>query len=546
VAGVFLLACIGVGVFLYSRVHDKPPVRFRSIVTVQVAPGSAKPEKSKTNSNQTTTTAAPIVATSPATKLALAPTTRAQALKIAGVPANTRGIIYAARLLPDNHFIALTVTSPTKTLTNKVAKGWGTAFAAARLKASQASLVKQRGNIYRSIIKYRAELLSVDLRLAKLLPGIYGGVQKFDRKFGNGSASTSSSDAGTANPPVPDRASPFILRLVFQRPKLLERITELADQSAALAQLNVTPDAFSQVVSTSPAASVTQTRQTTVPAAAGLLGGLALGIGLAVAVDRRDRRIRDPRAAAAAFAAPVLSLVPYSTDNDYVILSNPMSTVAEAYRGLAATSIATDRLPKAIMVSTPHGNAHEEVAANYAAALSRFGLKVALIATSPEQAWYADRFEPSTAPALGATGTPGSADVAPAHHGSTFPELLAAAHAGTLNGQLRDGLSTDERAPNLVVVPPSDEAPVQLPVDGLPPLLLALSDAGIDIVVVSGPALLEDADATIVAWATRCVLWAIVEGEITSTEARAAAARLELAGVVPFGVVMVGNRLNGI
>ncbi len=159
------------------------------------------------------------------------------------------------------------------------------------------------------------------------------------------------------------------------------------------------------------------------------------------------------------------------------------------------------------MVSTPHGDAHEEVAANYAAALSRFGLKVALIATSPDQAWYADRFQPSSAPAVGSAG---GTDVAPAHHGSTFPELLAAAHAGTLNGQLRDGLSTDERAPNLVVVPPSDEAPVQLPVDGLPPLLLALSDAGIDIVVVSGPALLEDADATIVAWATRCVLWAIV------------------------------------
>ena len=167
-------------------------------------------------------------------------------------------------------------------------------------------------------------------------------------------------------------------------------------------------------------------------------------------------------------------------------------------------------------------------------------MKVALIATSPEQAWYAERFDSAPAANGGAT------DVTTRGHGSTFPELLAAAHAGTLNGQLRDGLSSDERAPNLVVVPPSDEAPAQLPVDGLPPLLLALADAGIDIVVVSGPALLEDADATIVAWATRCVLWAIVEGEITSTEARAAAARLELAGVVPFGVVMVGNRLGGI
>jgi len=111
---------------------------------------------------------------------------------------------------------------------------------------------------------------------------------------------------------------------------------------------------------------------------------------------------------------------------------------------------------------------------------------------------------------------------------------------------LSDRLASDDRAPNLVVVPPSSDAPAHLPVDGLPPLLQALGDSGIDVVVVSGPALLEDADATIVAWATRCVLWAIVDGEITSTEARAAAARLELAGVVPFGVVMVGNRSNGI
>ncbi|MDQ1476916.1 MAG: hypothetical protein QOE62_2145 [Actinomycetota bacterium] len=543
-AGVFLLSCIGVGIFLYSRLHDKAPVRYRASDTVQIAPGNAAPtKKSKSNSNQTTVTAAPIIATNGATKLALANATRAAALKAGGVPANTRTLSWGARLLPDTHFISLTVTAPTRTLANQVARGWGIAFVQARQKASAASILKQRGAIYRDITRFSAELRSVDLRLAKLLPRIYGGIQRLDHDFGLNSANA---QARTANgtppkPPIPDNASPFILKLAYQRPRLLDQIATLADKSAELAQTQVTPDAFATVVATNPAVPLTTSHPTTLPAAAGLLGGLALGVALAVAVDRRDRRIRDPRAAAAAFAAPVLSLVPSSTDSDYVILSNPLSNVAEAYRGLAATSIATDRLPKAIMVSTPHGDAHEEVAANYAAALSRFGLKVALIATSPDQAWYADRFNSHTP-----SGNGGSSDVATTSHGSTFPELLAAAHAGTLNGQVRDGLSTDDRAPNLVVVPPSDEAPAQLPVDGLPPLLLALADAGIDIVVVSGPALLEDADATIVAWATRCVLWAIVEGEITTTEARTAAARLELAGVVPFGVVMVGNRLNGI
>jgi len=171
---------------------------------------------------------------------------------------------------------------------------------------------------------------------------------------------------------------------------------------------------------------------------------------------------RQPAAAAtrhaSTFGSIPPSIVPSATHRDYAVLSDPLSNVAEAYRGLAATSIATDRLPKAIMVSTPHGDAHEEVAANYAAALSRFGLKVALIATTPDQAWYAERFDSPHG---------GAADHASSNHGgSTFPELLVAAHAGTLDGRLSDRLASDDRAPNLVVVPPSSDAPAHLPVDG--------------------------------------------------------------------------------
>jgi Mrp family chromosome partitioning ATPase len=77
-------------------------------------------------------------------------------------------------------------------------------------------------------------------------------------------------------------------------------------------------------------------------------------------------------------------------------------------------------------------------------------------------------------------------------------------------------------------------------------LLQALSDGGVDVTVISGPPLLEEADATIVAWATRNVLWAIIPGEVTRAEARAAAARMELAGVTPFGVVMVEPQTIGV
>jgi Mrp family chromosome partitioning ATPase len=68
---------------------------------------------------------------------------------------------------------------------------------------------------------------------------------------------------------------------------------------------------------------------------------------------------------------------------------------------------------------------------------------------------------------------------------------------------------------------------------------------GVDVTVIAGPPFLEAADATIIAWATRSVMWAIAPGETTRADARAAIARLELAGVTSFGVVMVGAGSNG-
>jgi hypothetical protein len=536
VAGVFLLACIGVGIFIYSRESNKPVVRYRSVATIQVVAGAAKPDK-QSNSNRKTTTSEAIVANKTSeSKVALSAAVKASALRGAKLDPKTRGIGWGFKLMPDGRHVTLTATAPTKAVASSVARGWANAFKKARTDSSRTAITVAQKRQAKKFDLLRNRLLTVDAKLAKLLPGIYGGTARLDRNFaGEGAGARGGTTSGTPDvlPPIPDSASRYVVNLAFERPQLLSSITKLATTNP-----DIPTAAFTSIIGQTPATRITKTRPTTIPAAGGLLAGLAIGIGAAVLIDRRDRRIRDPRTAAAAFDAPVLSLLPSSSEGNYVILSDPMSNTAEAYRGLAATSIATDRLPKAIMVSTPHGDAHEEVAANYAAALSRFGLKVALIATSPDQAWYADRFESQ----VHASSDEGDG----IHAGSTFPELLVAAHAGTLNGQLRDLLPSDDRAPNLMVVPPSHVAPAQLPVDGLPPLLQALTDAGIDITVVSGPALLEEADATIVAWATRCVLWAIVEGEITTTEARAAAARLELAGVVPFGVVMIAHRPNAL
>ena len=104
----------------------------------------------------------------------------------------------------------------------------------------------------------------------------------------------------------------------------------------------------------------------------------------------------------------------------------------------------------------------------------------------------------------------------------------------------RDTLATVEHVPNLYVIPPGPETDV--PLDGLPPLLDAFSRDGIDTVIIGGPAYLEDPNATIIAWSTRNMLWAVEMGHVHSRDAQLAADRLDIAGVTPFGIAVVNRQ----
>ena len=182
-------------------------------------------------------------------------------------------------------------------------------------------------------------------------------------------------------------------------------------------------------------------------------------------MDRLDHTIRDPRVAATALSAPVLSTIPASSPANLTTLAAPGSARESApTAGLAAASIATDELPRAIVVTSPVGHMQDSVAANFAAALAGLGLRVALVATEPGQSWYAD---------------PTRQDGA-----LTLPDYLATAHAGRLNGHLRDGMMPTP-IENLRVIPHGATGADEL-LDGLPPLLQALADADIDVTVIAG------------------------------------------------------------
>jgi Mrp family chromosome partitioning ATPase len=524
---------VGVGIFVFSRLRTKAPLRYRSTSTLQVAaPQTSNKNKKSSSKNGATTTTLPSIFVTGSQKVATQKSVEQTALRNAGVPVGTR-LAMGVKFNADTGTQDQIVTAPTATVARKVAATWATATTTQRAREVAKASRDQQVALSRSVTTLHDELRVVDLRLQKLMPVVYGGILRFDAPIGN-NPKAGRSQGGNGPPPVPEigatvagtRVSDYALKIAYERIALEQ---EIGDRAAKLADLrinNVKSGSDYRIVSQTPATRVTTKKSTTLPVLGGLVVGLLIALGAALLVDRADKTIRDPTTAAAAFAAPVLSRIPVNGDGDFAVLAHPTSLTADAYRGLAATSIATDRLPSAMMVTTPHGDTHEPVAANYAAALARLGLKVALVATAPEQSWF---MKPFSNPPEGS---------------ASLPELLQRAHDGTLNGHLQDRLATSDKAPNLVVVPPAERRTMQLPVDGLPPLLHALSDSGIDVTVISGPALLEHADATIVAWATRNVLWAIEPGEITQVQARAAAARLELAGVTPFGVVMLERRHN--
>ena len=89
VAGIFLLVCVGVGIFVLSRRSDTAPVRYRSTVSVRIAEKPKKATKNK-SSKQTTTTTVQSVALSGQQVFAMLPRTRAAALQGAGLPTTAR------------------------------------------------------------------------------------------------------------------------------------------------------------------------------------------------------------------------------------------------------------------------------------------------------------------------------------------------------------------------------------------------------------------------------------------------------------------------
>jgi succinoglycan biosynthesis transport protein ExoP len=120
---------------------------------------------------------------------------------------------------------------------------------------------------------------------------------------------------------------------------------------------------------------------------AALILGLTLGVGLALIRDYMDDGLRGPLDLQAQAGAPVLAQIPAfyrsrrSLADALVVLRNPNSTGAEAYRNLRTRvlQVAGWRRANVLLATSPSREDKTTVAANLAAALALSGRRVVLV-----------------------------------------------------------------------------------------------------------------------------------------------------------------------
>jgi capsular polysaccharide biosynthesis protein len=507
VAGVLLLTVAVIAGFYVTRKQVEPAPRYRSDVRVLVP---TRDEKGNIPENVPDNLFFGQAAIAQSSEL------HNDALDAAHIPQNARpGIGFGYSASDSGALLTFSVTAHDPDTAGAVARSWSSAYVRARgeevAKGSTSSMQGQR----RSLGVLTNRLADVENQLRTIDPALL-----------TITSTTNASNDPNASPnlKVPTSIPLDTALLVYERDALQRSIEQKREDYADASVRTIVPSNFADVVEIPPIANITPPQSS--PSSPTLLiagVGLLLALGLPILIDRLDRTIRDSKTATAAFSAPVLCVIPAVPRSRRDEIAAPGSPREAAFRALATTAVATDKLPRSIVVTSPLGSMQDAVAANFASALASLGLRVALIGTSPRQRWYSYD----------------GVSVGPHRNGDTptFPRLLKLAYDGRLNGEV-PGFLLGSRQDNLLVLPPGD-TDVNVSPDGLPPLLHALTNAEIDVTVIAAPALLEDPNTTIYAWTTRSVLWVSESGETTIDNARAGASRLTLAGVTPFGIAVV-------
>jgi capsular polysaccharide biosynthesis protein len=500
-----LLTGAAVAVFLVTREEVHPDPRYEGQVLVLVP---VRDERGNAPEN------VPSQLLYGQAALALSQQVREDALRAANVPASeAQNVGFAFEVNEGGDLYTLSVTADDELTARVTADAFGGAYLDARRDSVSQGSEEGREQARTGVGILTERLEEVDSELRAIDPALH--------------AQVSATPASTDEEGEPTRAATIgdvpidTALLVYERDQLLATLEGARREYATRAVNTLVPSNYAEIVERPAVLNTTPGLPSPITQVAVIVGvGLLLALALPVLVDRMDHSIRDAKTASAALAAPVLTSIPAANGAKLEALVTPGSARDGAFRALAAASVATDRLPRAIVVTSPTESVQDTVAANFAAALAGLGVRVALVGTSPRQAWFAD-----------------TASAEPNGESTTFPELLELAYTGRMNGEVPQHLLPTQFE-NMYVLPPGS-AEIDVSLDGLPPLLDALSSASFDCTVIAAAGLLDEPNTTIYAWATRSVLWVLEKGEITVEQAREGADRLARAGVTPFGVALV-------
>jgi Mrp family chromosome partitioning ATPase len=509
-AAVLVLTGVVVAGVLATRKETKPVPRFRATTDILVP---ARDER-----GDLPTDVPPQLFFGQA-QLATSGHVRNDALRNSGVPADKRaGASFGYSVNEDGDLITLSIEAGDPQTARAISTAWADAYIQARgdevAKGSQNSQAGAR----RALQVLQTRLREIEVQLHNIDPAL------LDINAGVASDQNANSQGVPATPTVPPNLPVDAALLVYERAEVRAQIEETGREYAERAANALVPGNYANVVQVPAPANITPpATPSKTPTLLIIVVGALLALALPVLVDRLDHTIRDAKTATAALSAPLLSSIPAVPRGRRDEFVRPGTERDAAYRALAATSLATDRLPRSIVVTSPLGDMQDTVAANFAAALAGLGVRVALIGTSPRQRWFL-----SDGDAPGANGR---------SNATTFPQFLELAYSGRINGDA-PRLLQRTHIDNLYVLPPG-ETPIDIAGDGLAPMLEALSNAEIDVTVIAAPAILHDPNTTIYAWTTRSVMWVVASGEVTVEQARDAASRLSLAGASAFGVTMV-------
>jgi Mrp family chromosome partitioning ATPase len=506
--GTIVLVGVGLGLFLVLRDQTRDPDRWQAAAKVLVPARDDQGELPE---------GVPPMLLQGQGAIALGTGVTDTALKIAGLDkadpddfafdfaSNERGDIYT-----------LSATAPTEDQSRDLANGYAVAYLGARRQSVAAGSVAESQSAEAALNRLQQRFTQVEAELQRIDPELMATLPDTAEPIDPDTGSVEENPGVELPATIPIETQ----LLIYERQDLLRQIETARRRYAQGSTNTLVPQSYATIVERVVPEDVTpEVPSPLIPIGVAIGVAALLAFGVPVLLDRIDQSIRDSHTAGNALSAPVLSTIPPpASPANLETLARPESARGHAFRTLATASVATDQLPPAIVVTAPVGTMQDSVAANFAAALADLGLRVALVPTHPRQAWYADAPEGAL----------------------TLPDFLALAYAGRLNGEVPHQLQPTP-VDNLRILPHADTEPDAL-IDGLPPLLRAFADGGVDVTVIAAPAILEDPSATILAWSTRSVLWVVDTGQVTQQQASEAAAKLELAGASPFGVAVVDRK----